>query len=70
MIVSPIWESVGFCLVIRIYCTKKDKLNTGEVGFEPTTGILEIRRGRIRTHDKDFGDPYYNQLNYTPLLKN
>jgi hypothetical protein len=41
----------------------------GEVGFEPTTGILEIRRGRIRTHDKDFGDPYYNQLNYTPLLK-
>lgn len=31
------------------------------------TRILEIRSGRIRTHDKDFGDPNYNQLNYTPL---
>ena len=30
------------------------------------TRILEIRSGRIRTHDKDFGDPNYNQLNYTP----
>lgn len=27
-----------------------------------------IRSGRIRTHDQDFGDPYYNRLNYTPLL--
>lgn len=54
MIVSPIWESVGFHLVIRMYCTKKDKLNTGEVGFEPTTGILEIPILPIKLHSYSF----------------